>query len=90
MYKSKRAYRYDGKTFTSITMSDGLPGYNGIVKKIIEYGNGNLWFGGDYGVSLYDGKSFTNFKDCLINPDIWTILKDKNEDIWVGTRETGL
>jgi len=84
------AYRYDGKTFTSITKSEGLPGYNGIVKKIIEDKNGNLWFGGDFGISRYDGKSFTNFKDGLINPDIWTILKDKNENLWVGTRETGL
>lgn len=84
------AYRYDGKTFTSFTKSDGLPGYNGLVKKIIEDKNGNLWFGGDIGLSRYDGKSFTCFKDGLINPDIWAILEDKTGNLWVGTRETGL
>lgn len=84
------AYRYDGKTFTPFTKSDGLPGHNGIVKKIIEDKNGILWFGGDVGLSRYDGTSFTCFKDGLINPDIWTILEDKTGNLWVGTRATGL
>jgi ligand-binding sensor domain-containing protein len=84
------AYRYDGKTFTSFTKSDGLPGYNGLVAKIIEDKNGNLWFGGEGGLFRYDGKSFTSFKDGLINPWIWTILEDKSGNLWVGTRETGL
>nr|WP_295924204.1 two-component regulator propeller domain-containing protein [uncultured Dyadobacter sp.] len=84
------AYRYDGKTFTGFSKNDGLPGYNGVVKKIIEDKNGNLLFGGDLGLSRYDGKSFTLFKDGLINPDIWTILEDKTGNLWVGTRETGL
>ncbi len=96
-----------GKTFTRITKKDGLPGYNGIIKKIIEDNNGNLWFGGDVGISRYNnrlntvagadsndevrqGKSFTNFRDGLINPDVWTMLIDKNENLWVGTRATGL
>jgi ligand-binding sensor domain-containing protein len=35
-------------------------------------------------------KSFTCFKDGLINPWIWTILEDKTGNLWVGTRETGL
>lgn len=84
------AYRYDGKTFTSITKSDGLPGYNGLVTKIIADKKGNLWLGGDGGLSRYDGKSFTSYIDGLINPWIWTILEDKTGNIWVGTRESGL
>lgn len=84
------AYRYDGKTFTSFTKSDGLPGQNGIVTSIIEDINGNIWFGGDGGLSRYDGTSFTGYKDGLINPWIWTILEDKTGNIWVGTREIGL
>ena len=84
------AYRYDGKTFTSFTKSDGLPGHNGLVAKIIEDKNGNLWFGGGGGLSRYDGKSFTSFKNGLINPWIWSILEDKTGNLWVGTRETGL
>jgi ligand-binding sensor domain-containing protein len=84
------AYRYDGKTFTRFTKSDGLAGHNGIVKKIIEDKNGTLWIGGDVGLSRYDGTSFTCFKEGLINPDIWTILEDKTGNLWVGTRATGL
>ena len=84
------AYRYDGKTFATVTGSDGLPGYNGIVKSIVEDDKGNLWFGGDLGLSRFDGRSFTNFRHGLINTDIWTILRDKYGKIWVGTRATGL
>lgn len=84
------AYRYDGKTFTSFTKSEGLAGDNGVVAKIIEDKNGNILFGGGGGLSRYDGKSFTCFKDGLINPWIWGILEDKTGNIWVGTRETGL
>ena len=84
------AYRYDGKSFISVTKSDGLSG----VTRIIEDKKGNLWFGGDAGAGLsrYDGKSFTRFttKDGLLNNSIWSILEDKTGNIWVGTRETGL
>jgi ligand-binding sensor domain-containing protein len=85
------AYKYDGKSFTTYTKKDGLPGNNGMVAKIIEVKNGNIWFGGD-GLCRYDGKSFTSFstKDGLPNLGIWSILEDKNENVWVGTRETGL
>lgn len=84
------AYRYDGKSFTSYTKSNGLPGNNGLVTKIIEDKKGNLWFGGDGGLARYDGQSITNFREGLINPWIWTILEDRAGRLWVGTRETGL
>ena len=81
-------YRYDGKSFISFTESDGLA--IGAVTRIIEDKNGNLLFGGAGGLCSYDGKSFTCFKNGLINPWIWSILKDKTGNLWVGTRETGL
>jgi ligand-binding sensor domain-containing protein len=83
-------YRYDGKTFTSFTSADGIPGDNGLVAKIIEDKKGNLWFGGAGGLSRFDGKSFTGFKDGLINPWVWAILEDRTGGIWVGTRDSGL
>jgi ligand-binding sensor domain-containing protein len=83
-------YRYDGKTFTSFTNADGIPGDNGLVAKIIEDKKGNLWFGGAGGLSRFDGKSFTGYKDGLINPWIWAILEDRTGGIWVGTRDSGL
>lgn len=81
------AYRYDGKTFTSFTKTDGLPSN---ITRIIEDKNGNLWFGASDGLRRYDGKTFTHYKDGLINPWIWEILEDKTGKIWVGTRENGL
>jgi ligand-binding sensor domain-containing protein len=81
------AYRYDGKIVTSFTTKDGLPG---AVTRIIEDKKGNLWFGASDGLRRYDGKTFTYFKDGLSNPWIWEILQDTTENIWVGTRETGL
>ena len=85
------AYRYDGKSFTSFTKEDGLPGG---VTRIIEDKKGNLWFGGDAGAGLsrYDGKTFTRFttKDGLLNNSIWSILEDAGGNLWIGTRETGL
>lgn len=79
------AYRYDGKSFTSFTLSGG-------VMRIIEDKKGNLWFGGDGGLHRYDGKSFTRFttKDGLATPWVWSILEDRSGNLWVGTRETGL
>jgi ligand-binding sensor domain-containing protein len=88
------AYRYDGKSFTSFTKSDGLASG---AATIIEDKNGNLWFGGAGGLCRYDarlpdgqGNSFTCFKEGLINPWIWEILEDKTGNLWVGTRGTGL
>lgn len=83
-------YRFDGLKFTIFTKKEGLPGYNGLVSKIIEDKNGIIWFGGDAGLSSFDRKKFTNYKKDLANPWIWTILEDKNGNLWVGTRETGL
>lgn len=82
------AYRYDGKSFTRFTASDGLT--IGAVTRVIEGRDGNLWFGGAGGLCRYDGKTFTRFKDGLINPWIWEILEDKTGNLWVGTRATGL
>ena len=61
-----------------------------MVTRMIEDKNGNLWLGGDGGLSRYVGKSFTSFKDDLFNPWIWAILEDKTGNVWVGTRQTGL
>jgi ligand-binding sensor domain-containing protein len=60
------------------------------VTRIIEDKKGNIWFGASDGLRHYDGKTFTYFKEGLINPWIWEILEDKTGNLWVGTREKGL
>lgn len=67
-----------------------MAGYNELVTRIIEDMNGDIWFGGDGGLSRYDGKSLTNFSQGLVNSWIWTLFEDKTGRLWVGTRETGL
>jgi ligand-binding sensor domain-containing protein len=49
---------------------------------------GNIWIGGQGGLSKYDGIEFTNFtkQDGLPHNDINTILEDKTGNIWFGTR----
>jgi len=45
--------RYDGHRVTTFTMADGLVPH---VVSILEDSQGRLWFGGGYGVSLYDAR----------------------------------
>ncbi len=82
------------------TNTDGLPEIPkplGVNKNAgIGYGlqdkNGNLWFvSNGEGVYRYDGKSFTHFtmKDGLDNDIVYSILEDRQGNIWFGTK-TGL
>lgn len=52
-------YRFDGKIFTNFTTKDGLA--DNIVYCIYERTNGNIWFGTNKGVSIFDGKKFARF-----------------------------
>lgn len=75
-------YRYDGKTLTQYTVSDGLS--DNQVQSIQEDGMGNLWFGtGLFGVSKFDGKTFTTFSHnemLLINKE--TENKPEPNSLW--------
>ncbi|MCX2429531.1 ligand-binding sensor domain-containing protein [Pedobacter sp. GR22-10] len=53
-------YHYDGKSFRNYTTRDGLA--NDRVTNIYEDKTGQIWFGTEGGASLYNGKSFRNFK----------------------------
>ncbi|WP_432410998.1 ligand-binding sensor domain-containing protein [Rasiella sp. SM2506] len=81
----KGVAKYDGKTLTYVTTTDGLPS-NRIVS-IIEDTKGNLWFGTGAGLSRYDRKTFTNFNTThgLLDTRISTILLDSKGNFWIGT-----
>lgn len=53
-------YYYNGKSFRNFTTKDGLA--DDRVTNIYEDKSGHIWFGTEGGASLYDGKSFRNFK----------------------------
>jgi ligand-binding sensor domain-containing protein len=86
-------YRYDGKLFFNYTVKDGLN--SNTVWSILEDKEGNIWIGTDYGVCLYDGKSFAKISltnEISLYPsksnnknDVWCMMQDKKGIIWFGT-----
>jgi serine phosphatase RsbU (regulator of sigma subunit)/streptogramin lyase len=83
--------KYDGKTFTNFTTSQGL--VNNAVRSITEDKTGSLWFGTDGGgVSRYDGIPFGNFTTAhgLSNNTVRCITEDKNGNLWFGTYGGGV
>ncbi len=51
-------YRYDGINFKQFTTEDGLT--SNVTLSILEDNKGQMWFGSWQGLSIYDGKVFTN------------------------------
>ena len=51
---------------------------------IIEDSHSNLWFGTYYGVSMYNGESFTHFteEEGLSDNNVESILEDRYGNIW--------
>jgi len=98
------ACRYDGTTFTHFTKKEGL--LSNCVQEIQEDLQGNFWFGtrvaekdhpnptqrsGAGGLSRFDGKSFTHFKDKegLSENDVYAIYLDKKGHLWIGANGLG-
>lgn len=86
---------YDGKTFTSFTEKTNLG------SPVLMDEKGNIWFTGEEsenpiesldGVWRYDGSSFLNYSrsNGLENYSVWSMLEDREGNIWVGTRNCGL
>lgn len=70
---------YDGKTFTTITNSNGKPFTN--VRSIIKDKKGNIWLGGADGLWRFDGNTFTNFTQHFVG----YIYEDKKGNIWTSS-----
>jgi ligand-binding sensor domain-containing protein len=81
--------RYNGKSFTYFTVTDGL--CSNFVRTIQEDNTGNIWFGTRDGVCRYDGKSFITFTDkedlskigSLGN--VWQNVHIPRSGLWFGT-----
>ena len=57
------------------------------VQAISEDEKGRLYFGNSIGLSVLDGNTFRNYfkKDGLPNDNIYSIIKDYNNVMWIGT-----
>ena len=75
------------QTITSYTSADGL--LNNYVECVAVDINDNVWFGTAFGVSMYDGSTWTNYDQSsyplMLSNDIKAITATSNGDIWIGT-----
>ncbi len=83
--------KFDGKTFSHLTMKDGL--CDNSVVCMVEDKSGIYWFSSMFGgLSRYDGKSFANFteKDAIGSNEVWNIYEDKSGNIWFSSEGFGV
>ena len=82
--------KYDGVYLTTYTTKEGLAGNN--ISCIAEDKQGRLWIGTFDGLSVFDGKSFIQFKerDGIIKNYILRIMPVRSGDIWFSTTGGGI
>ena len=73
--------------WTVYSSDEGL--VNNYVQAITDDQDGNIWFGTQEGISVFDGSKFTNYtKDNGMNSDnVICLTVDKQGVIWIGTDE---
>ena len=91
--------RFDGQNFhtwlipkAKIDSVDPYLSHEGVTS-ILEDSRGNLWFGTDgYGLTKYDGNSYTHFTKEDGLPDNFTggLYEDVNGNIWISTMLGGI
>ncbi len=66
-------------------VKDGLP--SSLIYDINQDDNGMIWIGTDKGISMFDGKRFTNYtvKNGLPNNDVFGLVNDGKGRIWFNT-----
>jgi ligand-binding sensor domain-containing protein len=85
--------RYDGKSlptgqagFRNFKMK-GEHWWDNFITTFMEDKTGKLWIATRGKISIYDGKTFTNFahyKKGIDVWDVWSIIEDKKGNIWLG------
>ena len=57
------------------------------MRAVVEDAEGVVWFGGQLGLSRYDGKRFQHYttSDGLPSNQVWSLLIDRSKQLWIGT-----
>jgi len=76
-------WRYDDRTFISFGPADGLPGSS--MDTAFSAPDGTVWFGGDGGVTRFDGTNFINLTRGLMGPRVTAIARARDGMMWFGT-----
>ena len=81
------SYNLNSQTIVSYTQSDGL--LNNFVECVAVDIHDNIWFGTAFGVSMFDGNTWTSYDQnsypLMLSNNIKTITATANGDIWIGT-----
>ncbi|MVN90660.1 hybrid sensor histidine kinase/response regulator transcription factor [Mucilaginibacter aquatilis] len=85
--------RFDGYTFKCFQYQKGIPGTlgNSFIRKVFKYDAKTFWIGTDEGIFIFDlqTEKFTHFT-ALHNYFINDLIRSKNGDIWIATKERGV
>jgi ligand-binding sensor domain-containing protein len=77
--------RFDGKTWTTIKAAPDALSSDYVLSGKMD-AQGRLWFGTYDGVSMWDGKSWTQYREPdVIGTDVWATEIDSDGYKWFGT-----
>ncbi|MCO6472388.1 MAG: PAS domain S-box protein [Melioribacteraceae bacterium] len=80
---------YNGVEFKSYTIEDGLP--SNFIRSVAEDRFGALWIGTDNGLRLfYEGKLIEPETQVFKEANIHSIIRDKNDQMWLDVEGIGL
>jgi signal transduction histidine kinase/ligand-binding sensor domain-containing protein len=92
--------KYDGQSITVFTENnyDKTSLVGNYVRALVENDEGNLWIGTTRGLCLYsrDINKFVHYlpepgnKESINSTLIYSIAKDKNENLWIASNDSGL
>ena len=82
--------RYDGETWTSLTVDDGL--VHNYVRDVYQDREGLIWVATRRGVSRFDGEQWTTLTmaDGLSSNEVEQIMQDREGHFWFATNGGGV